>query len=102
MSRPMCGPAGDGSGIQLICAFAAADCAAGAATAAAIVAAAAATTAAIVEFEPMGRHVRRPMSGGILRALRLEQTGLERIKLEKEFEQTTLGSRQHQSQQGQA
>ena len=101
MSRPMGGPAGDGSCIQLICAFAAADCAAGAATAAAIVAAAA-TTAAIVEFEPMGRHVRRLMSGGILRALRLEQTGLERIKLEKEFEQTTLGSRQHQSQQGQA
>ena len=101
MSRPMGGPAGDGSCIQLICAFTAADCAAGAATAAAIVAAAA-TTAAIVEFEPMGRHVRRPMSGGILRALRLEQTGLERIKLEKEFEQTTLGSRQHQSQQGQA
>jgi hypothetical protein len=97
----MGGPAGDGSCIQLICAFTAADCAAGAATAAAIVAAAA-TTAAIVEFEPMGRHVRRPMSGGILRALRLEQTGLERIKLEKEFEQTTLGSRQHQSQQGQA
>ena len=101
MSRPMGGPAGDGSCIQLICAFTAADCAAGAATAAAIVAAAA-TTAAIVEFEPMGRHVRRLMSGGILRALRLEQTGLERIKLEKEFEQTTLGSRQHQSQQGQA
>jgi hypothetical protein len=97
----MGGPAGDGSCIQLICAFTAADCAAGAATAAAIVAAAA-TTAAIVELEPMGRHVRRPMSGGILRALRLEQTGLERIKLEKEFEQTTLGSRQHQSQQGQA
>jgi len=97
----MGGPAGDGSCIQLICAFTAADCAAGAATAAAIVAAAA-TTAAIVEFEPMGRHVRRLMSGGILRALRLEQTGLERIKLDNEVEQTTLGSRQHQSQQGQA
>ena len=101
MSRPMGGPAGDGSCIQLICAFTAADCAAGAATAAAIVAAAA-TTAAIIEFEPMGRHVRRLMSGGILRALRLEQTGLERIKLDNEVEQTTLGSRQHQSQQGQA
>ena len=64
MSRPMCGPAGDGSGIQLIYAFAAADCAA-AADRLICAYAAAATTAAIVEFEPMGRYVRRPKFVGL-------------------------------------
>ncbi len=62
----MCGPAGDGSGIQLIYAFAAADCAAAAdCLIYAYAAAAAATTAAIVEFEPMGRYVRRPKFVGL-------------------------------------
>ena len=65
MSRPMCGPAGDGSGIQLIYAFAAADCAAAADCLIYAYAYAAATTAAIVEFEPMGRYVRRPKFVGL-------------------------------------
>ena len=67
MSRPMCGPAGDGSGIQLIYAFAAADCAAAADCLiyAYAYAAAAATTAAIVEFEPMGRYVQTPKFVGL-------------------------------------